>query len=135
MLAGLAVKVPLFPLHTWLPLAHNQAPTAGSVNFAAVILKLGLYGSTSSSCRWCPRRSWLWAPTIAVLAVIGVVYAALICWVQTDVKKLIAYSSVSHMGFAVLGLIAFNPLGLQGSVFYMLSHGVRDRADSSSASA
>ena len=123
LMAGLAVKVPLFPLHTWLPLAHNQAPTAGSVNFAAVILKLGLYGLYVFILPMVPEAVVTWAPTIAVLAVIGIVYAALICWVQTDVKKLIAYSSVSHMGFAVLGLIALNPLGLQGSVFYMLSHG------------
>ncbi|MCP3858249.1 MAG: NADH-quinone oxidoreductase subunit M [Phycisphaeraceae bacterium] len=123
LLAGLAVKVPLFPLHTWLPLAHNQAPTAGSVNFAAVILKLGLYGLYVFILPMVPEAVVTWAPTIAVLAVIGIVYAALICWVQTDVKKLIAYSSVSHMGFAVLGLIALNPIGLQGSVFYMLSHG------------
>jgi NADH-quinone oxidoreductase subunit M len=123
LLAGLAVKVPLFPLHTWLPLAHNQAPTAGSVNFAAVILKLGLYGIYVFVLPMVPLAVVEWGPTIAVLAVIGIVYAALICWVQTDVKKLIAYSSVSHMGFAVLGLLALNPIGLQGSVFYMLSHG------------
>ncbi len=123
LLAGLAVKVPLFPLHTWLPLAHNQAPTAGSVNFAAVILKLGLYGLYVFVLPMVPLAVVEWAPTIAVLAVIGIIYAALICWVQTDVKKLVAYSSVSHMGFAVLGLIALNPIGLQGSVYYMLSHG------------
>ncbi len=123
LLAGLAVKVPLFPLHTWLPLAHNQAPTAGSVNFAAVILKLGLYGLYVFVLPMVPEAVVAHGPTIAVLAVVGIVYAALICWVQTDVKKLIAYSSVSHMGFAVLGLIALNPIGLQGSVYYMLSHG------------
>ena len=123
LLAGLAVKVPLFPLHTWLPLAHNQAPTAGSVNFAAVILKLGLYGLYVFVLPMVPEAVVEHGPTIAVLAVVGIVYAALICWVQTDVKKLIAYSSVSHMGFAVLGLIALNPIGLQGSVYYMLSHG------------
>ena len=123
LLAGLAVKVPLFPLHTWLPLAHNQAPTAGSVNFAAVILKLGLYGMYVFVLPMVPEAVVIWAPTIGVFAVIGIVYAALICWVQTDVKKLVAYSSVSHMGFAVLGLLALNPIGLQGAVFYMLSHG------------
>ncbi len=123
LLAGLAVKVPLFPLHTWLPLAHNQAPTAGSVNFAAVILKLGLYGLYVFVLPMTPLAVVEWGSTVAVLAVIGIIYAALICWVQTDVKKLIAYSSVSHMGFAVLGLIALNPIGLQGSVYYMLSHG------------
>ncbi|MCP4833572.1 MAG: NADH-quinone oxidoreductase subunit M, partial [Phycisphaera sp.] len=123
LLAGLAVKVPLFPLHTWLPLAHNQAPTAGSVNFAAVILKLGLYGLYVFVLPMVPEAVVEWGPTIGVLAVIGIIYAALICWVQTDVKKLIAYSSVSHMGFAVLGLLALNPIGLQGSVYYMLSHG------------
>ena len=123
LLAGLAVKVPLFPLHTWLPLAHNQAPTAGSVNFAAVILKLGLYGLYVFVLPMVPLAVVEWGPMIGILAVIGIIYAALICWVQTDVKKLIAYSSVSHMGFAVLGLIALNPIGLQGSVYYMLSHG------------
>lgn len=123
LLAGLAVKVPLFPLHTWLPLAHNQAPTAGSVNFAAVILKLGLYGLYVFVLPMVPEAVVEWAPTIAILAVVGIIYAALICWVQTDVKKLVAYSSVSHMGFAVLGLLALNPIGLQGSVYYMLSHG------------
>ena len=123
LLAGLAVKVPLFPLHTWLPLAHNQAPTAGSVNFAAVILKLGLYGLYVFVLPMVPLAVVEWGPVIGILAVIGIIYAALICWVQTDVKKLIAYSSVSHMGFAVLGLIALNPIGLQGSVYYMLSHG------------
>jgi NADH-quinone oxidoreductase subunit M len=123
LLAGLAVKVPLFPLHTWLPLAHNQAPTAGSVNFAAVILKLGLYGLYVFVLPMTPLAVVEWGSTIGVFAVIGIIYAALICWVQTDVKKLIAYSSVSHMGFAVLGLLALNPIGLQGSVYYMLSHG------------
>jgi len=124
LLAGFAVKVPLFPLHTWLPLAHNQAPTAGSVNFAAVILKLGLYGIYVFIIPMVPDALVKWAPMIAVLAVIGIIYAALICWVQTDVKKLVAYSSVSHMGFAVLGLIALNPVGMQGAVYYMLSHGL-----------
>ena len=123
LLAGLAVKVPLFPLHTWLPLAHNQAPTAGSVNFAAVILKLGLYGLYVFVLPMVPLAVVEWGSTIGILAVVGIIYAALICWVQTDVKKLIAYSSVSHMGFAVLGLLALNPIGLQGSVYYMLSHG------------
>ena len=123
LLAGFAVKVPLFPLHTWLPLAHNQAPTAGSVNFAAVILKLGLYGIYVFVIPMVPHAVVEWAPFIGILAVIGIVYAALICWVQTDVKKLIAYSSVSHMGFAVLGLFALNPVGMQGAVYYMLSHG------------
>ena len=99
LLAGLAVKVPLFPVHTWLPLAHNQAPTAGSVNLAAVILKLGLYGLYVFVLPMVPDAVVEHGPTIAVLAVVGIVYAALICWVQTDVKKLIAYSSVSHLGF------------------------------------
>ena len=124
LLAGFAVKVPLFPLHTWLPLAHNQAPTAGSVNFAAVILKLGLYGIYVFVIPMVPVAVVEWGPMIGVLAVIGIIYAALICWVQTDVKKLVAYSSVSHMGFAVLGLIALNPVGMQGAVYYMLSHGL-----------
>ena len=123
LLAGFAVKVPLFPFHTWLPLAHNQAPTAGSVNFAAVILKLGLYGVYVFVIPMVPAAVVEWGPFIGVLCVIGIIYAALICWVQTDVKKLVAYSSVSHMGFAMLGLIALNPVGMQGAVYYMLSHG------------
>jgi NADH-quinone oxidoreductase subunit M len=124
LLAGFAVKIPLFPVHTWLPLAHTEAPTAGSVVLAGVLLKLGTYGIYLFVLPMVPLAVVLWAPTIGVLAVIGVLYAALICWVQDDVKKLIAYSSVSHLGFCVLGLFALNPLGLQGAVLYMINHGL-----------
>jgi len=124
LLAGFAVKVPLFPVHTWLPLAHTEAPTAGSVILAGVLLKLGTYGLYRFVLPMVPDAVVAWAPAIAVLSIIGILYAALICWVQSDVKKLIAYSSVSHLGFCVLGLVALNPLGAQGSVLYMLNHGL-----------
>lgn len=123
MLAGFAVKVPLFPVHTWLPLAHTEAPTAGSVILAGVLLKLGTYGIYRFAIPMAPAAFTQYAPAIAVLAVIGIIYAGLICWVQDDIKKLVAYSSVSHLGFCVLGLTALNPAGLSGSVLYMLSHG------------
>lgn len=124
LLAGFAVKVPLFPLHTWLPLAHTEAPTAGSVVLAAVLLKLGTYGLYRFVIPMVPDAVIEYAPFVAGLAIVGILYAALICWVQHDVKRLVAYSSVSHLGFCVLGLFALNPLGLQGSVLYMLSHGL-----------
>jgi NADH-quinone oxidoreductase subunit M len=124
MMAGFAVKVPLFPVHTWLPLAHTEAPTAGSVILAAVLLKLGTYGLYRFVLPMTPVAVVQYAPAIAVLSIIGILYAALICWVQSDIKRLVAYSSVSHLGFCVLGLFALNPLGAQGSVLYMLNHGL-----------
>lgn len=124
LMAGFAVKIPLFPLHTWLPLAHTEAPTAGSVLLAGVLLKLGTYGLYRFVLPMTPGAVVEWAPFMGVLAIIGILYAALICWVQTDVKKLVAYSSVSHLGFCVLGLFALNPFGLQGSVLYMINHGL-----------
>jgi NADH-quinone oxidoreductase subunit M len=124
LLAGFGVKVPLFPVHTWLPLAHTEAPTAGSVLLAGVLLKLGTYGLFRFVLPMLPLAVEAWAPTIGVLCVVGILYAALICWVQEDVKRLIAYSSVSHLGFCVLGLFALNPLGVQGSVLYMINHGL-----------
>ncbi|MDG1837712.1 MAG: NADH-quinone oxidoreductase subunit M [Phycisphaerales bacterium] len=124
LMAGFAVKIPLFPVHTWLPLAHTEAPTAGSVLLAGVLLKLGTYGLFRFVLPMVPAAVVEWAPFMGVLAIIGILYAALICWVQTDVKKLVAYSSVSHLGFCVLGLLALNPLGLQGSVLYMINHGL-----------
>ena len=124
LMAGFAVKVPLFPLHTWLPLAHTEAPTAGSVILAGVLLKLGTYGLYRFVLPMLPTAVVEWAPFIGLLAIIGIIYAGLICWVQRDVKKLVAYSSVSHLGFCVLGLFALNPLGLQGSVLYMINHGL-----------
>lgn len=124
MLAGFAIKVPLFPVHTWLPLAHTEAPTAGSVILAGVLLKLGTYGIYRFVIDFLPAASTYFAPTLAVLSIIGILYAGLICWVQTDVKKLVAYSSVSHLGYCVLGLFALNSVGLTGSVLYMINHGL-----------
>jgi len=124
LLAGFAVKVPLFPFHTWLPLAHTEAPTAGSVILAAVLLKLGTYGIYRFAIPLAPEAFFEYAPHIAVLSIIGIIYAGLICWVQTDIKKLVAYSSVSHLGFAVLGMAALNVTGFSGSILYMLSHGL-----------
>ncbi|MBC6953616.1 MAG: NADH-quinone oxidoreductase subunit M [Leptolyngbya sp.] len=124
LLAGFAVKVPLFPVHTWLPLAHTEAPTAGSVILAGVLLKLGTYGIYRFALPIAPAAVVEYAPLIAGLSVVGIVYAGLVCWVQTDVKKLVAYSSVSHLGFCVLGLVALNGAGLSGSVLYMLNHGL-----------
>jgi len=124
MLCGFAVKVPLFPLHTWLPLAHTEAPTAGSVILAGVLLKLGTYAMYRFVLPFTPLAVYENAPAIAVLAIIGIVYAGLICWVQSDIKKLVAYSSVSHLGFCVLGLFALNTAGITGSVLYMLNHGL-----------
>ncbi len=124
LMAGFAVKVPLFPLHTWLPLAHTEAPAAGSVILAGVLLKLGTYGLYRFVLPMVPAAVVEYAPAIAVVSIIGILYAALICWVQDDLKRLIAYSSVSHLGFCVLGLAALNPLGAQGSVLYMINHGL-----------
>ncbi len=124
LMAGFAVKVPLFPVHTWLPLAHTEAPTAGSVILAAVLLKLGTYGLFRFVLPMVPEAVVEYAPVIAVISIIGILYAGLICWVQEDIKRLIAYSSVSHLGFCVLGLFALNPLGVQGSVLYMINHGL-----------
>lgn len=124
LMIGFAVKVPLWPLHTWLPIAHNQAPTAGSVNFAAVILKLGAYGIYRFAIPMLPTAVIEYAPLIAILAVIGILYTALVCWAQTDIKKLIAYSSISHMGFCMIGLFSLNPIGAQGGILYMLTHGL-----------
>lgn len=122
--AGFAIKVPLFPVHTWLPLAHTEAPTAGSVILAAVLLKLGTYGFCRLSIPMFPEATWQLGPVIAVLAIIGIVYAALAAWVQSDVKKLVAYSSVSHLGFCMLGLFSLKVAGVNGGVLYMLNHGL-----------
>ncbi len=124
LLSGFAVKIPVFPVHTWLPLAHTEAPTAGSVILAGVLLKLGTFGVYRFVLPMVPEALVVYTPFIAILAIIGILYAALICWVQDDIKKLVAYSSVSHLGFCVLGLVAFNPIGLEGSVLYMLNHGL-----------
>jgi len=124
-LAGFAVKVPLFPVHTWLPLAHTEAPTAGSVILAGVLLKLGTYGLLRLAVPLAGMETAAqFAPYIGTLCVIGVIYGALVAWVQQDIKKLVAYSSVSHLGFCVLGLFALNTIGVQGSVLYMINHGL-----------
>src|SRR5215218_3374056 len=119
-----AIKVPLFPFHTWLPDAHVQAPTAGSVILAGVLLKMGTYGLVRFAFPLFPAAAAEFAPWIAVLAVIGIVYGALVAMVQPDMKKLVAYSSVSHLGFVVLGICAMNVKGVQGAVYQMLAHGV-----------
>jgi NADH-quinone oxidoreductase subunit M len=119
-----AIKVPLFPFHTWLPDAHVQAPTAGSVILAGVLLKMGTYGFVRFAFPLFPVAAAYFAPWIAVLAVIGIIYGALVAMVQPDMKKLVAYSSVSHLGFVVLGICAMNVQGIQGAVYQMLAHGV-----------
>ena len=118
------IKVPLFPFHTWLPDAHVEAPTGGSVVLAGVLLKMGLYGFLRFAYPLFPRGAEAFAPYIAVLAVIGVVYGALVAWAQTDIKKLVAYSSVSHLGYCVLGVVAFNVVSTSGAMYQMLNHGI-----------
>lgn len=124
LMIGFAVKVPLFPLHTWLPLAHDQAPTAGSVILASALLKLGTYGNYRFALPMAPAGGAELMSVVAVLSIIAIIYASLICWVQTDAKKLIAYSSISHLGLCMLGLFALNPIGAEGAVFYMVNHGL-----------
>ena len=123
---GLAfcIKVPLFPFHTWLPDAHTEAPTAGSVILAGVLLKMGTYGLMRFNLALFPEAAQAWAPYVITLAVIGIIYGALVAMVQPDVKRLVAYSSVSHMGFVVLGIFSFTELGMQGALYQMLNHGV-----------
>lgn len=123
--AGFAVKVPLVPLHTWLPLAHVEAPTAGSVDLAGVLLKVGVYGFLRLCLPLAPDASLtVGLPLVSTLAVIGVVYGALTAYTQNDIKRLVAYSSVSHLGLVMLGVFALNPAGLQGSVLQMINHGL-----------
>lgn len=122
--AGFAIKVPLFPVHTWLPLAHTEAPTAGSVILAGVLLKLGTYAFTRLSIPMLPDAAVTFAPFMATLAVIGIIYGALAAWVQDDVKKLVAYSSVSHLGFCMLGLFSLKMAGVSGALLYMVNHGL-----------
>jgi NADH-quinone oxidoreductase subunit M len=119
-----AIKVPLFPFHTWLPDAHVEAPTAGSVLLAGVLLKMGTYGLVRFSLPLFPHISNLFAPLISGLAIIGIIYGALVAMVQPDLKKLVAYSSVSHLGFIVLGIFSFTVQGLEGAIYQMLNHGV-----------
>lgn len=118
------IKVPLFPFHTWLPYAHTEAPTAGSVVLAAIMLKLGTYGLIRVCLPIFPNAFMEFAPWMATLAVIGIIYGALVAMVQKDVKKLVAYSSVSHLGFVVLGIFAFNTIAMQGAIIQMINHGL-----------
>ncbi|MEK6710541.1 MAG: NADH-quinone oxidoreductase subunit M [Nitrospinota bacterium] len=119
-----AIKVPIFPFHTWLPDAHVEAPTAGSVILAGVLLKMGTYGFMRLAMPLFPSAAREFAPIVLTLAVVGIIYGALMAMVQSDVKKLVAYSSVSHLGFVMLGLFSFNLLGVSGGVLQMVNHGV-----------
>ena len=121
---GFAFKVPMFPFHTWLPDAHVEAPTAGSVILAGILLKMGAYGFLRFSLPLLPDASRAAAPLMSALAVAGIVYGALVSLAQDDMKKLIAYSSISHLGFVVLGIFALNPTGIQGGVIQMMNHGI-----------
>jgi len=119
-----AIKVPMWPFHSWLPDAHVEAPTAGSVILAGVLLKMGTYGFLRFNLPLFPNASQQAAPFIAVLAIIGIIYGAIVSFAQTDVKKLVAYSSVSHLGFVMLGIFALNQQGIQGAILQMVNHGI-----------
>jgi NADH-quinone oxidoreductase subunit M len=121
---GFAIKVPMFPFHTWLPDAHVEAPTAGSVILAGVLLKMGTYGFVRFSLPILPDATWRLLPWMVALSIIGIIYGALVAMAQKDMKKLVAYSSVSHLGFVMLGLFALNGPGLNGSVLQMINHGL-----------
>jgi NADH-quinone oxidoreductase subunit M len=123
MFLGFAIKVPMFPFHTWLPDAHTQAPTQGSVILAAVLLKLGTYGFVRIAIPILPEAAVEWAPWIGGLAVIGIIYGALGCLAQTDMKRLIAFSSVAHMGYVMLGIATLTDFGINAAVFGMVAHG------------
>ncbi|MDG5768044.1 NADH-quinone oxidoreductase subunit M [Balneolales bacterium ANBcel1] len=118
------IKVPIFPFHSWLPLAHTEAPTAGSVVLAAIALKMGTYAVMRFLIPLFPNAAIAFAPMFAVLGVIGIIYGALVAMVQKDIKKLVAYSSISHLGFVVLGMFAFNTTGAQGAIIQMVNHGL-----------
>ena len=124
MALGFAIKVPMFPFHTWLPDAHTQAPTQGSVLLAAVLLKLGTYGFVRIAIPILPEAAIEWAPWIGLLAVIGIIYGALGCLAQTDFKRLIAFSSVAHMGFVMLGIATLTDFGINAAIFGMVAHGL-----------
>ena len=119
-----AIKVPMFPFHTWLPDAHVEAPTAGSVILAGVLLKMGTYGFLRFNLPFFPQASYEFVPMIAWLSIIGIIYGALVSMVQVDLKKLVAYSSVSHLGFVMLGIFALNPYGIQGALIQNINHGI-----------
>jgi NADH-quinone oxidoreductase subunit M len=119
-----AIKVPLFPLHTWLPDAHVEAPTGGSIILAGVMLKMGTYGFLRFVLPFFPESTARWAGLMIALSVIGIIYGALVAWVQPDMKKLVAYSSVSHLGFCVLGIFAMNQTAIEGSILQMVNHGL-----------
>jgi len=122
--ASFAVKMPMWPVHTWLPDAHVEAPTAGSVILAGILLKMGGYGFLRFSLPMFPDASHYFAPMVFTLSVVAIVYTSLVALVQEDIKKLIAYSSVAHMGFVTMGLFAMNAQGVQGAVYQMVSHGL-----------
>ncbi len=124
MFIGFAVKVPMFPFHTWLPDAHTQAPTQGSVILAAILLKLGTYGFVRIALPMLPQGAKAWAPVIGILAVVGIIYGALGCLAQTDMKRLIAFSSVAHMGFVMLGISTLTTTGINAAMFGMVAHGL-----------
>ncbi len=119
-----AIKVPMFPFHTWLPDAHTEAPTAGSVILAGVLLKMGTYGFIRFAIPLFPNAAMTFLPLVSVLALIGIIYGALVSMMQDDLKRLVAFSSVSHLGYVMLGMFAFNMQGVQGSVYQMLNHGI-----------
>ncbi|MBW1985745.1 MAG: NADH-quinone oxidoreductase subunit M [Deltaproteobacteria bacterium] len=119
-----AIKVPMFPFHTWLPDAHTEAPTVGSVMLAAVLLKMGTYGFLRFNMPLFPEAAWYFVPLFSVLAIIGIIYGALVCMMQLDLKRLIAFSSVSHLGFVMLGLFTYNMAGVQGGIIQMINHGL-----------
>jgi NADH-quinone oxidoreductase subunit M len=124
MFLGFGIKVPMFPFHTWLPDAHTQAPTVGSVILAAVLLKLGTYGFIRIAIPTLPEAAIEWAPWIGGLAVIGIIYGALCCLAQTDMKRLIAFSSVAHMGYTMLGIATLTDFGMNAAIFGMVAHGL-----------
>ncbi len=119
-----AIKVPMFPVHTWLPDAHTEAPTVGSVILAAVLLKMGTYGFLRFNMPLFPDAAWYFVPLFSILAVIGIIYGALVSLVQVDLKRLVAFSSVSHLGFVMLGLFSYNMAGVQGGIIQMINHGL-----------
>src|SRR5690606_22094341 len=121
---GFAIKVPMWPFHTWLPAAHAAAPTIGSVLLAGILLKVGTYGFVRIALPILPEGSQAFAPLMAVLAVVAIIYGALCCMAQTDLKRLIAFSSVGHMGFVMLGIAALTPTGINAAIFGMVAHGV-----------